>query len=148
MFAGGSEALIYATIMGGIGAFLPFVSKEDIDFFYHLEMQMRSELPPLCGREHLSYRSYYFPVKVQYISYRYIYIYIYSIFFSIYVKTFICFEFLFACCTLHGILPTSYCIIHIYTYTHIHIYTYTHIHIYTYTHIHIYTYTHIHIRAV
>ncbi len=36
--------------------------------------------------------------------------YIYSIFFSIYVKTFICFEFLFACCTLHGILSTNYCI--------------------------------------
>jgi len=24
---------------------------------------MRSELPPLCGRDHLAYRSYYFPVK-------------------------------------------------------------------------------------
>ncbi|XP_015378022.1 PREDICTED: splicing factor 3B subunit 3-like [Diuraphis noxia] len=26
-------------------------------------MHMRSENPPLCGRDHLSYRSYYFPVK-------------------------------------------------------------------------------------
>lgn len=25
---------------------------------------MRSEFPPLCGRDHLSFRSYYFPVKV------------------------------------------------------------------------------------
>ena len=24
---------------------------------------MRAENPPLCGRDHLSYRSYYFPVK-------------------------------------------------------------------------------------
>lgn len=24
---------------------------------------MRSELPPLSGRDHLAYRSYYFPVK-------------------------------------------------------------------------------------
>lgn len=27
-------------------------------------MHMRSEFPPLCGRDHLSFRSYYFPVKV------------------------------------------------------------------------------------
>lgn len=26
---------------------------------------MRSEFPPLCGRDHLSFRSYYFPVKVR-----------------------------------------------------------------------------------
>lgn len=25
---------------------------------------MRVEYPPLCGRDHLAYRSYYFPVKV------------------------------------------------------------------------------------
>lgn len=25
---------------------------------------MRTEHPPLCGRDHLSFRSYYFPVKV------------------------------------------------------------------------------------
>lgn len=29
-------------------------------------MHMRSENPPLCGRDHLSYRSYYFPVRVSY----------------------------------------------------------------------------------
>lgn len=27
-------------------------------------MHMRSEFPPMCGRDHLSFRSYYFPVKV------------------------------------------------------------------------------------
>lgn len=37
---------------------------QDHDFFQHLEMHMRSEFPPLCGRDHLSFRSYYFPVKV------------------------------------------------------------------------------------
>lgn len=26
-------------------------------------MHLRSEHPPLCGRDHLSFRSYYFPVK-------------------------------------------------------------------------------------
>lgn len=63
LVTGGSEALVYTTIMGTIGALLPFTSREDIDFFSHLEMHMRNELPPLCGRDHLAFRSYYFPVK-------------------------------------------------------------------------------------
>jgi len=63
LFTGGSEVLLYSTLMGGMGALLPFVSREDVDFFSHLEMHMRSELPPLSGRDHLAYRSYYFPVK-------------------------------------------------------------------------------------
>ena len=63
LVTGGAEALIYTTIMGGIGAVLPFVSREDVDFFSHLEMHMRNEMPPLCGRDHLSFRSYYYPVK-------------------------------------------------------------------------------------
>lgn len=37
---------------------------QDHDFFQHVEMHLRSEHPPLCGRDHLSFRSYYFPVKV------------------------------------------------------------------------------------
>ena len=40
---------------------------QDHDFFQHLEMHMRSEFPPLCGRDHLSYRSYYYPVKVSFL---------------------------------------------------------------------------------
>ncbi|DBA00600.1 TPA: hypothetical protein N0F65_007729 [Lagenidium giganteum] len=60
---GGTEAIIYATIMGRIGALVPFTSREDVDFYTHLEMFMRQERPPLCGRDHLSYRSYFIPVK-------------------------------------------------------------------------------------
>jgi len=63
LIPGGAEALIYTTIMGGIGALLPFTSREDVDFFSHLEMHLRQENPPLCGRDHLAYRSSYFPVK-------------------------------------------------------------------------------------
>ena len=37
---------------------------QDHDFFQHLEMYMRQEYPSLCGRDHLAYRSYYFPLKV------------------------------------------------------------------------------------
>lgn len=64
LIPGGSESLIYATISGAVGALVPFTSREDYDFFQHLEMHMRNESPPLCGRDHISYRSYYYPVKV------------------------------------------------------------------------------------
>jgi len=87
LMSGGVEVLIYSTIMGGLGSFLfspsffpflflslssytcnlgiliPFTSKEDVDFFTHLEMHVRQENNPLCGRDHLAFRSYYFPVK-------------------------------------------------------------------------------------
>ena len=45
------------------GVLAPFTSREDVDFFSHLEMHLRQEHPPLCGRDHMAYRSYYFPVK-------------------------------------------------------------------------------------
>jgi len=60
---GGVEAIVYTTIMGGIGCLVPFTSREDVDFFQHLEMHMRQQMTPLCGREHLAYRSYYYPCK-------------------------------------------------------------------------------------
>ena len=63
LIPGGNEALVYTTLSGTIGMFVPFTSREDIDFFQHLEMHMRNEAPPLCGRDHLSYRSSYIPVK-------------------------------------------------------------------------------------
>jgi splicing factor 3B subunit 3 len=63
LLPGGSPSLLYSTTMGSIGALFPFLSREDVDFFSHLEMHMRQEKPPLCGRDHLGFRSYYFPVK-------------------------------------------------------------------------------------
>ncbi|PVD21138.1 hypothetical protein C0Q70_19304 [Pomacea canaliculata] len=63
LIPGGSEALVYTTLSGGVGMLVPFTSHEDHDFFQHLEMYMRSEYPSLCGRDHLAYRSYYFPLK-------------------------------------------------------------------------------------
>lgn len=66
LITGGSESLIYTTLSGTIGALVPFTSREDFDFFQHLEMHMRNESPPLCGRDHLSYRCYYYPVKVSF----------------------------------------------------------------------------------
>jgi len=60
---GGAEVILYSTMFGGLGILVPFVSREDVDFFSHLEMHLRQESPPLCGRDHLAFRSAYFPVK-------------------------------------------------------------------------------------
>lgn len=42
---------------------LPASFPQDKDFFVHLEMHMRAEHPPLAGRDHLAFRSAYFPVR-------------------------------------------------------------------------------------
>ena len=60
---GGIEVLLYSTITGALGVFVPFTTREDVDFFQHLEMFMRQESPSVCGRDHLSYRSSFVPVK-------------------------------------------------------------------------------------
>lgn len=85
LIPGGSEALLYATVSGSLGVLLPFTSREDHDFFQHLEMHMRSENPPLCGRDHLSFRSYYYPVKVNCHFFKYIF----DIFFQNDIQAFI-----------------------------------------------------------
>lgn len=63
LIPGLKECTIYSTISGSIGVLVPFSSSEDHEFFEHLEMHLRSENPPLCGRDHLSFRSYYMPSK-------------------------------------------------------------------------------------
>jgi splicing factor 3B subunit 3 len=77
---GGAAAIVYGTVGGGIGAMQPFVSRQDVDFFMHLEMHLRGasgarevrdskdegggyDHPSVCGRDQLSFRSSYFPVK-------------------------------------------------------------------------------------
>lgn len=63
LVAGGRDVVVYTGMMGGLGIFVPFISKEDVDFFQQLEAHMRSEDPPLIGRDHLVYRGYYAPPK-------------------------------------------------------------------------------------
>ena len=60
---GGDEVMVVGTITGGLFAMKPLRSKEDVSFFQHLEMFMRQEYLNLCQRDHLSYRSYFNPVK-------------------------------------------------------------------------------------
>ena len=59
---GGSEVVVYSTIMGSIGIILPLTAQEDVDFFTTLELHMRSNVPSIVGRDHMSFRSYYHPV--------------------------------------------------------------------------------------
>ena len=63
LIPGLSECLVYTTISGAVGVLVPFTSHEDHEFFQHLEMHLRSENPPLSGRDQLSFRSYYVPLK-------------------------------------------------------------------------------------
>lgn len=63
MVAGGREVLVYTTFLGKIGLLVPFVVKSDAEFFQQLEIQLREQLPPLSGRDHLAYRSFYLPVR-------------------------------------------------------------------------------------
>ncbi|KAG9257326.1 CPSF A subunit region-domain-containing protein [Emericellopsis atlantica] len=63
LVVGGQDILLWSGIMGTIGVFIPFVSREDTDFFQSLEQHLRTEDPPLAGRDHLMYRGYYAPVK-------------------------------------------------------------------------------------
>ncbi|VDM61716.1 unnamed protein product [Angiostrongylus costaricensis] len=60
---GANECVIYTTIGGAIGILVPFISKDEYDFFQNLEMHVRANFPPLCGRDHLAFRSYYHPCK-------------------------------------------------------------------------------------
>lgn len=63
LFYGATQVLLYTTLSGSIGILAPFISREDGNFFTRLEMHMRQEFPFVCGRSHLSFRSYYVPVK-------------------------------------------------------------------------------------
>jgi splicing factor 3B subunit 3 len=60
---GGQKAVVYTTMLGSIGVLAPIGFKEDVEFFTHLELHLRSEVPSLVGRDHLSFRSYYSPVS-------------------------------------------------------------------------------------
>ncbi|KAA6412084.1 MAG: pre-mRNA-splicing factor rse1 [Lasallia pustulata] len=63
LVAGGRDVLVWSGLQGTLGILIPFISREDVDFFQTLEQHLRSEDAPLAGRDHLIYRSYYVPVK-------------------------------------------------------------------------------------
>lgn len=55
--------IVYTTILGSIGIFMPIVNRSDVEFFSLLEMHLRKECPPLSGRDHLEYRSSFHPCR-------------------------------------------------------------------------------------
>ena len=63
LVTGGRDVLLWTGLQGTLGILIPFMSREDVDFFQTLEQHLRSEDAPLAGRDHLIYRSYYVPVK-------------------------------------------------------------------------------------
>lgn len=63
LVAGGRDILLYTGLMGTVGIYIPFVSRDDIDFFQQLEAHLRQEDQPIAGRDHMIYRGYYVPVK-------------------------------------------------------------------------------------
>ncbi|KAJ5544523.1 hypothetical protein N7461_006827 [Penicillium sp. DV-2018c] len=63
LVAGGRDILVWTGLQGTVGMLVPFLSREDVDFFQQLETQLASQQPPLAGRDHLMYRGYYAPVK-------------------------------------------------------------------------------------
>lgn len=62
---GGQDVIVWSGLQGTIGVLIPFVAREDADFFQSLELHMRGEegAVSVIGRDHLIYRSYYAPVK-------------------------------------------------------------------------------------
>ena len=63
LVAGGSEAIIYVTSTGRIGTFLPFTTRDDVEFYQDLESNLRTDMSRPTGVEPQNYRSYYAPVK-------------------------------------------------------------------------------------
>ena len=63
LVAGGAESLIYVTVTGRVGAMVPFTSREDVEFYTQLEGCLRKDAVRPTGRDPMSYRSYYAPVK-------------------------------------------------------------------------------------
>lgn len=64
---GGSEIILFGTVLGGLGALLPLQTQKEVEMLQHLEMLMRNEDLSLVARDHTFFRSAYFPVKVNFI---------------------------------------------------------------------------------
>ncbi|KAF2104355.1 pre-mRNA-splicing factor rse1 [Rhizodiscina lignyota] len=58
---GGRDVVLWSGLQGTLGILVPFVSREDVELFQQLQSEMRKNEaePPLAGRDHLAYRSYY-----------------------------------------------------------------------------------------
>ncbi|KAJ2026607.1 pre-mRNA-splicing factor rse1, partial [Coemansia sp. S610] len=55
--------ILYTTLLGSVHVAVPMVSQGDVDFFVALEAALRKHNPPISGRDHLSFRSSFTPVR-------------------------------------------------------------------------------------
>lgn len=60
---GAREVVVYTTLTGAVGAFLPFTTRADVDLFTQLQLHLRNEHLSLTGRDHFAYRSSFIPVR-------------------------------------------------------------------------------------
>lgn len=60
---GRDEAVIYATMSGTVGVLAPLRTQHDIDFVRALEKEVRARCRSVCGRDHVAYRSLFYPVR-------------------------------------------------------------------------------------
>ncbi|WFD42592.1 pre-mRNA-splicing factor rse1 [Malassezia psittaci] len=60
---GGRPVVVYTGLSGTLGALVPFISKDDAEMMTQLELHMRQEYDSAVGRDHLSYRGAYIPVR-------------------------------------------------------------------------------------
>lgn len=76
LILGSEESIFYTGLMGTVGALIPLVTKNEVQFFIELEAELRSYFDynfdnfdeqknghNLLGKDHLKHRSYYNPVK-------------------------------------------------------------------------------------
>lgn len=57
------QCIVYNTIDGTVGTITPLRNRADASFAQSLEREMRSRYKSVCGRDHISYRSSFQPVK-------------------------------------------------------------------------------------
>lgn len=63
LVAAGRDVVFWTGFQGTLGLLVPLMTREDVDFFQKLESELGEQSPPLLGRDHLAYRSYYAPSK-------------------------------------------------------------------------------------
>merc|ERR1712154_430358 len=59
----GKPLIVYATITGSIGCFVPFESQQNAQFFDALQYYLPSKLTSLSGQSHILFRSKFMPSK-------------------------------------------------------------------------------------
>jgi splicing factor 3B subunit 3 len=63
LVAGGDPVLVWGGLQGTIAVLIPFASRREFKMFQELQAKMREEDKSLVGRDHLSFRGQYSPVK-------------------------------------------------------------------------------------